>query len=323
MEENTQAPQPTESVQPGIEQQVQAPNTDQQATAPPQLSAEAQQYNYEREMFVKGAQGSMDLPGNFKDFGDYFDSLKEAQGQYTQARQEISALKAQMATDALAQPAPEVQEGEQESYDGFLNIPDPAEVLKAKALEDLQYASQPREVTQEMTDAWSQEYVQNQGQFTSETLEAIKQSFPGVSDDMIYTFYQGMKSIEQQNVNKAVEVAGSPDKLKEVIAWAADNLSAEERVATNEALQGPGSEYVLRGLMARYEADSVSMRAEEPQQVPGRVANASAVEAIQGFVNPQEMNAAMRDSRYVQDPEYRAFVSQRLARTSWLTNGGS
>jgi len=31
----------------------------------------------------------------------------------------------------------------------------------------------------------------------------------------------------------------------------------------------------------------------------------------------------MRDQRYVQDPEYRAFVSQRLARTPWLTNGGS
>ena len=66
MEENTQVPQPA---QPSVEQQVQAPNTEQQATAPPQLSAEAQQYNYEREMFVKGAQGSMDLPGNFKDFG--------------------------------------------------------------------------------------------------------------------------------------------------------------------------------------------------------------------------------------------------------------
>ncbi len=320
MEENTQVPQPA---QPSVEQQVQAPNTEQQATAPPQLSAEAQQYNYERDMFVKGAQGSMDLPGNFKDFGDYFDSLKEAQGQYTQARQEISTLKAQMATDALAQPAPEVQEGEQGSYDGFLNIPDPSEVLKAKALEDLKYASQPREVTTEMTDAWSQEYMQNQGQFTSETLQSIKESFPGVSDDMIYTFYQGMKSVEQQNVSKAVSVAGTPDKLKQVIAWAAENLSAEERVATNEALAGPGSEYVLRGLMSRYEADSVSMRAEEPQQVPGRVANASAVEAVQGFANPHEMNGAMRDQRYVQDPEYRAFVSQRLAMTPWLTNGGN
>jgi len=111
--------------------------------------------------------------------------------------------------------------------------------------------------------------------------------------------------------------------LKQVIAWAAENLSAEERVATNEALAGPGSEYVLRGLMSRYEADSVSMRAEEPQQVPGRVANASAVEAVQGFANPHEMNGAMRDQRYVQDPEYRAFVSQRLAMTPWLTNGGN
>ena len=82
------------------EEQVSIPATEEAPTsAEPQLSQEAQQYSYERDMFVRGAEANqMNLPGNFKDFGDYFDSLKEAQGQYTAARQELAQLKANEAT---------------------------------------------------------------------------------------------------------------------------------------------------------------------------------------------------------------------------------
>jgi hypothetical protein len=92
------------------EEQVSIPAAEETPTTEePQLSQQAQQYSYERNMFVRGAEANqMDLPGNFKDFGDYFDSLKEAQGQYTEARQELSQLKASEATRFATGEQPEV-----------------------------------------------------------------------------------------------------------------------------------------------------------------------------------------------------------------------
>ena len=99
----------------------------------PVLSQEAQQYNYEREMFTKGASsGGMELPGNFKDFGDYFDSLKEAQGQYTSARQELAAIKAEQAANLINEPSDDapVVEGE-----GDVELPDSLEIKEPEAEE--------------------------------------------------------------------------------------------------------------------------------------------------------------------------------------------
>ena len=91
-----------------------APAVEVPASPEQQLSQAAQQYQYERDMFVKGAEAnSVNLPGNFKDFGDYFDSLKEAQGQYTEARQELAKMRADEAARlATGEPEADVAEGD-------------------------------------------------------------------------------------------------------------------------------------------------------------------------------------------------------------------
>ena len=61
------------------------------------------------ETYVKD-QG-MPVPENFNDTGAWFDSLKEAQGQYTRARQEIADLKEQYAkTGEIGERQPQQSE---------------------------------------------------------------------------------------------------------------------------------------------------------------------------------------------------------------------
>ena len=79
-----------------------APASAPEVAPQPEISPAAQQYQREREMFSKGAEATgTPLPGNFNSFEDYFDSLKSAQGQFTEARQELSELRAKMAMEGV------------------------------------------------------------------------------------------------------------------------------------------------------------------------------------------------------------------------------
>ena len=300
-----------------------APEAAPEVAPQPELSREAQVYQHEREMFSRGAEANnMQLPGNFTNFGDYFDSLKEAQGQYTEARQELSSLRAQMAVDNLPTPSEEVAEEPAAPIEGYedLEIPEPqAEEAEEELGEDEYYVG----MTEEEADAWSQEYYDN-GSFSEETMNSILQSFPGVTEEMIDIYFAGLQAQENRTVSSAVEAAGSQENLRELFNWASQNLSPAERQAANQALEGPLAAATIQGLMAQMQA-SVGQRARagEPRPSDNRVApsTAGAPDNISGFSSPMEMNQAMSDPRYNSDPAYTQAVAVALSRTPWITGG--
>lgn len=291
-----------------------------EAAPQPQLSRDAQVYQHERDMFSRGAEANnMQLPGNFNNFGDYFDSLKEAQGQYTEARQEISSLRAQAAVDNLPTPGEEAAEpaADVESLDD-LSIPEPeAEAAEEELGEDEYLVG----MTEEEADAWSTEYHET-GTFSQETMDSVLKSFPGVTEDMIDIYFTGLQAKEDRTVSSAVSAAGSQENLKELFSWASQNLSAAERAAANQALEGPLASATIQGLMAQMQASAGQRaRAGEPQPSDNRVApsTAGATDQISGFSSPMEMNQAMSDPRYNSDPNYTKAVSVALSRTPWIT----
>ena len=277
-----------------------APAVEAPAAPEQQLSQAAQQYQYEREMFVKGAEAnSVAMPGNFKDFGDYFDSLKEAQGQYTEARQELAKMRADEAARlATGEPEAEVAEGEDGDY----------EIYEVG-------------MTEEEGMAWTGEYMET-GTLTEETMGAILQSFPGATEDMVLTYMAGLQAAEQASMQSSAEAVGGVDNLNNILSWAGENLSADERAAANAALSGPMASYTLRGLQAQYEAAMSQTRtATEPSQIPGRVASAAAAQTIQAYSSPAEMNADMSNPEYRTNPAFQQQVQQRLAMTPWVYGG--
>lgn len=284
------------------------------------LSREAQQYSYEREMFVKGAEANgIPLPGNFKDFADYFDSLKEAQGQYTEARQELSKIKADQAS-RLASGEPDSAEETNTELPENLEIKDPnAETETAEG--DGEYEIYEVGMTEEEGVSWTGEYMET-GTLSDDTMSSILNSFPGATPEMIMTYMAGLQAIESKSMESAASTVGGVDSLNEILAWAGENLSAEERTAANEALAGPMSTYTLRGLQAQYEAAKSQTRGStEPSSIPNRVASASAAEGIKPYANPAEMNVDMRNPAYRSDPDFQQLVQQRLAMTPWVYGG--
>lgn len=287
-----------------------------------QLSREAQQYQYERDMFVRGAEAnSVNLPGNFKDFGDYFDSLKEAQGQYTEARQEIARMRADEASRIAAgeEPAPpDAEPGE---------LPDSLEIKEPEAAPDGEVAEgddiQVYEVgmTEEEGLAWTGEFVET-GTLSEDTMKSILDSFPGATEDMVMTYMAGLQAAETASMEAAASTVGGVDNLNNILAWAGENLSEVERTAANEALAGPMASFTLRGLQAQYEASMAQARtAQEPGQIPGRVASAAAAEAVKPYSSPAEMSADMSNPLYVSDPAFQQLVQQRLSMTPWVYGG--
>ena len=177
-------------------------------------------------MFSRGARANnMQLPGNFNTFEDYFDSLKEAQGQYTEARQELSSLRAQMAQENLPTPgdAEQPEEGESPQIEGYedLEIPEPeAEEAEEELGEDEYLVG----MTEEEADAWSQEYYDT-GTFSEQTMDAILDSFPGVTEEMVDIYFAGLQYMESQSVSSAIDTAGSQENLQELFNWASEQSS--------------------------------------------------------------------------------------------------
>ena len=307
------------------EEQVSIPATEETPTpAEPQLSQEAQQYSYERDMFVRGAEANqMNLPGNFKDFGDYFDSLKEAQGQYTAARQELAQLKADEATRFATGEQPEIEaetEGSSELPEN-LEIKEPEAEVEADPENPDDYEVYEVGMTEEEGMQWTAEFMET-GELTEDTMNSILNSFPGATPEMVMTYFEGIRAVDQTSMMGAAETVGGVENLNNILAWAGENLSPAEREAANEALSGPMANYTLMGLQAQYQnAISNTRQATEPSQIPGRVATSSAAQTIQPYDNRAQMNADMSNPQYYSDPNFRSFVEQRLRMTPWVTGG--
>lgn len=304
-----------------------APAVEVPASPEQQLSQAAQQYQYERDMFVKGAEAnSVAMPGNFKDFGDYFDSLKEAQGQYTEARQELSKMRADEAA-RLATGEPEAEVAEGEVAEGEAELPDSLEIKEPEPeAEDAEGEGDDVQVyevgmTEEEGMAWTGEFMET-GSLTEETMGSILESFPGATEDMVMTYMAGLKAAETASMETSAAAVGGVDNLNNILSWAGENLSSEERNAANAALSGPMASYTLRGLQAQYEAAMSQTRtATEPSQIPGRVASAAAAQTLQAYSSPTEMNADMANPEYRSNPAFQQQVQQRLAMTPWVYGG--
>jgi hypothetical protein len=318
------APEPTSAP---VTQAAPAPEASTTATpaatpAAPTLSAEAQAYQHERNMFVAGAEATgQTLPGNFSDFGSYFDSLKSAQGEYTKARQELAELKKAQEAPATEAPA-EAKPEDKPKGDEELLIKEPkAEEPEAEASSDDEYEVVEVGVDEETWNNWGAE-LDATGTLSEDTNSAILKAFPGVTQDMINMYVQGRKAMLQTSYSSAAEVVGGKENLSAILDWAGKTFSAEERSAMNAALQSAARDSTLLGLKARYDSSTArGAKASEPSVTPNRVLSSQTQSPITPFANQAEMTVAMRDSRYGVDPKFTAEIQQRLAKTTWLYGG--
>ena len=173
-------------------QQPDAPSTAdvqiKQAEQSPTSSAEDMVSARERkafEIYVKN-QG-LEIPKNFKDSNAWFDSLKNAQKEYTKARQEIAELKKTYEKDGTSNPAYVEETASEElapvAEEPKVNVPEELRIPEIKKEEVVNKEPVKAVITEEDWSKWSME-VAVSNNLSEETVAEIK-SKTGFSDRMI------------------------------------------------------------------------------------------------------------------------------------------
>ena len=255
------------------------------------------------ETYVKD-QG-MQVPDNFENTESWFNSLKEAQGQYTQARQEIADLKRQYAETGEIPERP----AQQQETAPAVETPSSGELRIEKKEEP------PAPSMNEQWATWQQELALN-GDFSDTTRGQIKTAM-NVDDAVVDTFIAGQKALRKEAYDSAATVVGDQQTLDTVLAWAGESLNDQERNELNLMLSGPSYKTAVLGLKARYEQDMANRpKNQEPSRIRSdNVADAQEAPVIEPFRSRQEMNVAMNDPRYRSDPAYRQETELRIIQT--------
>lgn len=303
-------------------QQPDAPSTAdvqiKQAEQSPTSSAEDIVSARERkafEVYVKN-QG-LEIPKNFKDSNAWFDSLKNAQKEYTKARQEIAELKKTYEKDGTNNPAyvEETASDESESTieETKVNIPEELRIPEIKKEEVINKEPAKAVITEEDWSKWSME-VAISNDLSKETIQEIKEK-TGFTDRIIADYVEGQKAKSREAFGKAAEIVGDKDTLSSIFAWAAKTMTPQQQADINASLASPSWEVALLGLQAKYnKATTTSAKGKELPK--NKQVNVSATKApLSPYKTKREFYADRGNPKYNTDAKFRQAVEKRIMMT--------
>lgn len=271
-------------------------------------SPEELQHNHERTAFATHVETSDEVvPDNFENAEAWFDSLKEAQKQYTQARQEISELKERIPEPVVEDPAVPAEP----ALTNELRIPTPED--KPEVEEQLKSTG----LDEETYEAWSMEFAAR-GDFSDETKANIKQR-TGFTDRMLDDYVSAQKARLREAYGKAANTVGGQDRLDKIFKWASNTLNAEDMQGINMGLASPQYEVTLRGLASMYDSAVTTAKAKEPVTSEKLTQVAASQTGTLPYQNRREFKAERNDPKFQVEPKFRDMVQSRMALTDWNT----
>jgi len=274
----------------------------------------------ERQAFETYVQSNgQGIPENFQDAGAWFDSLKEAQKQYTQSRQEVADLKATYAENGSQNP------NYQEQPEALSNAaPEP----EAPITDELRIPNDPpktQEETPSVKGVPEEEYVRwgtelaTTGSLSTETRETIK-SMTGFTEGMINDYEMAQHARLKNRFDEASQVVGGRENMDKMFKWATSNLNQAERDAINTGLSSAQYDITLRGLAAKYNEAVTAPKAKEPTTTPRNIASVPASQTgYIGYKTQREFKADRNNPKYKLENNFRNAVEERMARTDWST----
>lgn len=105
------------------------------------------------------------------------------------------------------------------------------------------------QVPKDEWNKWGGEIAAN-GALSDETREAIKKQY-GIPDDILNSYVKCVRLKQKEAVASAAKTVGGAQNLKDIFAWATENLTDKERESVNESLKRPGWQNVLLDLKDR------------------------------------------------------------------------
>jgi len=170
---------------------------------------------------------------------------------------------------------------------------------------DLDIAEKAVETAGLNMDTLASEYAEK-GELDEKSYEALEKA--GIPKDYVNQFIEGQKAIADQQASSIKNMVGGSEAYTEMTAWAAENMSDEEKSAYNTAVNSKDIEtakLAVVGLKAKFERAN----GNEPNLLEGK----GTVSGEKGYASWAEVTRAMGDERYSKDPAYQALVKEKLA----------
>lgn len=149
------------------------------------------------------------------------------------------------------------------------------------------------------------------GNIGDQTRAALNKS--GIPNEIIDEYLELAAFRAEAHLKEQFAYAGGEEPAKELLSWAAQNLSPDQIAAYNEMLAGPNWKAAFDALKA--ERASRRKNAGEPNFLSGAPAGGPGGTA--GFQSRREMTTAINDPRYRTDPAYRQMVMRRVAMSNF------
>jgi hypothetical protein len=153
--------------------------------------------------------------------------------------------------------------------------------------------------------------VIDKGQVSDESYRKLKAM--GLDKAEVDSYIEAKQFQATKAKETLVGLVGGEDIYKQLVEWAAQNFTDEEREAYNTAMGGgmAAAKLAVEGLHSRY----TKANPQTPKVILGTQATDSGSAPFESWAQVTE---AMRDPRYGKDPAYRASVERRMAASTKL-----
>ena len=149
------------------------------------------------------------------------------------------------------------------------------------------------------------------GELSTESYDKLAKA--GYDKALVDQFIEGQKARASQFDGSIKDEVGGGEAYNTMVEWAKANLSPGEIDAYNTAVgsgKADSAKLAALGLKAKYDKANGS----DPQRLLGGQASGSA----DVFESMAQVTAAMKDTRYKEDPAYRAKVQSKLGRSNFI-----
>ena len=154
------------------------------------------------------------------------------------------------------------------------------------------------------------------GQFTDETIQALEGMSAADIADMFLSYRQNAEpatesfALDETDVSELKGVAGGEQQYNNMMAWAAQNLAAEEIQVYDQVMDRGDPQAIYFAIQA------LSYRFNDAVGYEGQLLTGSASRSVDAYRSQAEVVRAMSDPRYENDPAYRQDVYDKLERSN-------
>ena len=197
-----------------------------------------------------------------------------------------------------------------------LGEPNESEEDEVRVRDEEETAEEEVDPVQDLLTSASEEYYNNDGSLSQETLEELGKLD---SNELISAYIQmqgqGQETqsvdLTSDEVSSIYSIAGGEAEYNNLTSWASQNMS-DEYIQAFDSLVDQGDARMVQLAVAGIRAEYEKNNGFEGEMLTGKAARPQ----VDVFRSQAEVVAAMQDPRYDNDPAYRNDVFQKLGRSN-------